>query len=64
MAPTPLFNPPTIEENPFVPEWIPPPLTKETHNFAQLKSIDLSKLDTEDPAVVDDLVQEVKQAHS
>jgi isopenicillin N synthase-like dioxygenase len=58
------FNPPAADlpGKPFVPDWIPPPITKETHNFAQLKSIDLSKLDSEDPAVVDNLVKEVKQA--
>ena len=33
-------------------EWIPLPATKETQNFAQLKSIDLSLLDSDDPAVV------------
>ena len=58
------FNPPlaNLPSKPFVPEWIPPPATKETHNFAQLKSIDLSLMDSEDPAVVDGLVQKVKQA--
>lgn len=58
------FNPPAanLPGKPFVPDWIPPPVTKETHNFAQLKSIDLSLLDSEDPAVVDQLVQSVKQA--
>jgi isopenicillin N synthase-like dioxygenase len=58
------FKPPAADlpGKPFVPDWIPPPITKETHNFAQLKSIDLSKLDPEDPAVVDNLVKEVKQA--
>ncbi|KAL6711742.1 hypothetical protein ACN47E_004676 [Coniothyrium glycines] len=64
MAPTASFNPPSaaLPGKPFVPEWVPPPVTKETHNFAQLKSIDLSKLDSDDPSVVEDLVQEVKQA--
>lgn len=37
-------------------------MTQEKHNFAQLKSIDLSLLDSEDPAVVDALVQKVKIA--
>ena len=64
MAPAAPFNtPPAIlPGKPEVPEWVPPPATKETHNFAQLKSIDLSLMDSEDPAVVDGLVQEVKQA--
>lgn len=58
------FNPPqaNLPGKPSVPEWVPPPVTKETHNFATLKSIDLSLLDSEDPAVVDHLVQQVKLA--
>lgn len=58
------FNPPpaSLPGRPVVPEWIPPPVTKETHNFATLKSIDLSLLDSEDPAVVENLVQQVKTA--
>jgi isopenicillin N synthase-like dioxygenase len=47
---------------PFVPAWNAPPVTQEKHDFAQLKSIDLSLLDSEDPAVVDGLVQTVKVA--
>lgn len=64
MAPTQKFNPPAADSpgKPFVPDWVPPPTTKETHNFAQLKSIDLSKLDSDDPVVVNELVLEVKQA--
>ena len=64
MAPAALFSPPSpkLPSKPFVPQWVPPPVTKETHNFAKLKSIDLSLLDSEDPAVVDSLVQNVKQA--
>lgn len=64
MAPAAPFNPPSADlpGKPFVPEWVPPPVTKEKHNFAELKSIDLSLLDSEDPAVVDDLVQQVKVA--
>ncbi|CAO2654428.1 Nn.00g111610.m01.CDS01 [Neocucurbitaria sp. VM-36] len=64
MAPAAKFNPPAADlpGKPFVADWVPPPVTKETHNFAQLKSIDLSLLNSEDPAVVDHLVQQVKQA--
>jgi hypothetical protein len=64
MAPAALFSPPSsnLPGKPFVPQWVPPPVTKETHNFAKLKSIDLSLLDSEDPAIVDSLVQNVKQA--
>jgi len=58
------FNPPSdsLPGKPVVPEWIPPPVTKESHNFAKLKSIDLSLMDSEDPAVVESLVQQVKTA--
>ena len=58
------FNPPSASfpGKPSVPEWIPPPVTRESHNFAKLKSIDLSLMDSEDPAVVENLVQQVKTA--
>lgn len=64
MAPAAPFNPPspTLNGKPFVPAWVPPAATKETHNFAQLTSIDLSKMDSDDPAVVAELVEEVKIA--
>lgn len=64
MAPSPPFNPPSADlpGKPHVPEWVPPPATKEKHNFAELMSIDLSLLDSDDPAVVDDLVKQVKRA--
>jgi hypothetical protein len=64
MPSAPLFNPPAadLHGKPSVPEWIPPPITQENHDFAKLTSIDLSLLDAEDPAVVDDLVQQVKRA--
>ncbi|PYH42420.1 Clavaminate synthase-like protein [Aspergillus saccharolyticus JOP 1030-1] len=62
MAPTAAFNPPspTLAGKPSVPVWIPPPVTQEKHNSAELKSIDLSLLDSEDPAVVEELIQKVK----
>ncbi|KAI4594788.1 hypothetical protein KJ359_007591 [Pestalotiopsis sp. 9143b] len=64
MAPAAPFNPPAADlpGKPVVPEWIPPPITQEKENFATLKSIDLSLLDSEDPAVVEDLIQQVKIA--
>ena len=64
MPPAAPFNPPSsdLPGKPFVPEWVPPPVTKENHNFAQLKSIDLSLLDSDDPAVVEKLIQQVKIA--
>lgn len=64
MAPTAPFNPPPADlpGKPFVADWDAPPITKEKENFATLKSIDLSLLDSEDPAVVNDLIQNVKTA--
>lgn len=64
MAPAAPFNPPAADlpGKQVVPEWIPPPVTKETHDFAQLTSIDLSLLDSDDPAVVDELISQVKRA--
>lgn len=58
------FNPPSADlpGKPFVPDWIPPPITQEKHNFATLKSIDLSLLDSDDAAVVDNLIEQVKIA--
>ncbi|KAL4958442.1 hypothetical protein BDW69DRAFT_190914 [Aspergillus filifer] len=64
MSPAAPFNPPspTLEGKPFVPKWNAPPVTKQTEGFATLKSIDLSLLDSEDPAVVENLIQQVKVA--
>lgn len=64
MAPTASFNPPAanLPGKPFVPEWVPPPVTQEKHDFATLTSIDLSLLDSDNPAVVNDLIQQVKRA--
>lgn len=64
MAPAAPFNPPEADlpGKPFVAPWIPPPVTQEKHDFAELQSIDLSMLDSNDPAVVDGLVQQVKRA--
>lgn len=45
-----------------MPAWRIPPVTQEKHNFAELTSIDLSLMDSDDPAVVDNLVQQVKRA--
>ncbi|WVQ64258.1 uncharacterized protein L199_002420 [Kwoniella botswanensis] len=58
------FNPPSADApgKPKIADWVPPPVTKETHNFAMLTSIDLSLLDSDDPAVVQDLIEQVKRA--
>ncbi|ODO02042.1 flavonol synthase [Cryptococcus wingfieldii CBS 7118] len=64
MPMTPKFNPPPTDlpGKPPVKTWVPPPITQETKGFAALTSIDLSLLDSDDPVVVDNLVQEVKRA--
>lgn len=64
MAPATPFHPPAADlpGKPFVPDWVPPPITKQNENFAKLKSIDLSLLDSDDPIVVDNLIQQVKVA--
>lgn len=64
MSPAAPFSPPSAElpGKPFVPEWIPPPVTQQKEQFAELTSIDLSLLDSDDPAVVQDLVNQVKRA--
>jgi isopenicillin N synthase-like dioxygenase len=64
MAPATKFNPPSanLPGKPFVPEWVPPPVTQQKEDFAELTSIDLSLMDSDDPAVVDDLVGQVKRA--
>ncbi|KAK6001206.1 hypothetical protein QM012_002537 [Aureobasidium pullulans] len=57
------FNPPSpsLAGKPSVPQWIPPPATKEKHNFAELETIDLSKLDG-DEETQRKLVADVKRA--
>jgi hypothetical protein len=64
MAPSAPFNPPAADlpGKPVVPAWVPPPVTQEKENFASLSSVDLSLLDSDDPVVVDGLVQQVKAA--
>ncbi|PWN88766.1 putative gibberellin 3-beta hydroxylase [Acaromyces ingoldii] len=64
MVRTPDFAPPAADlpGKPPVAPWIPPRPTRETHNFAKLKSIDLSLMDSDDPAVVDELINKVKIA--
>jgi hypothetical protein len=58
------FNPPAADlpGKPFVPTWVPPPVTQQKENFAELSSIDLSLMDSDDPAVGEKLVQQVKVA--
>ncbi|KAJ5743908.1 Gibberellin 3-beta hydroxylase [Penicillium manginii] len=60
----PLSTPPSanLPGKPAVAQWVPPPVTQVKENFATLQSIDLSLLDSEDSAVVDALIQQVKTA--
>jgi hypothetical protein len=64
MPQTQPFAPPPADlpGKPFVPAWVPPPITSQTEGFATLKSIDLSKMDSDKPEVVQGLVDEVKEA--
>jgi len=56
------FTPPSSEGKPDVPEWQPPPTTKQDVDWARLHTIDLSLLDSDDQNVVDDLVRLTKTA--
>lgn len=64
MPATAPFTPPSsdLPGKPLVPDWQPPATTEEKHDFAELKSIDLALLDSDDPTVVADLVQNAKTA--
>ncbi|KAH6721204.1 hypothetical protein BKA61DRAFT_153200 [Leptodontidium sp. MPI-SDFR-AT-0119] len=57
------FNPPTSSaEKPEVPAWIPPQPTKMDLEWADLRTIELSLLDSDDSAVVAGLVATTKAA--
>lgn len=62
MPKTAPYSPPAADlpGKPAVPAWNPPAPTKQTHNFAQLRTIKLSQLDSDDPKVLADLVESVK----
>jgi hypothetical protein len=45
-----------------IPHWIPPEPTKMDIEWAQLRTIELSHLDSPDPEVVAELVEATKQA--
>lgn len=64
MPQTEAFAPPSpdLPGKPSVPAWVPPPITSQTEGFAKLKSIDLSKMDSDKPEVVQALVDEMKEA--
>ncbi len=52
----------STEGRPEIEQWIPPPATREVVDFAKLHTIDLSLLDSPDPAVVAELVKTTKEA--
>ncbi|KUJ14690.1 Clavaminate synthase-like protein [Mollisia scopiformis] len=57
------FSPPVAScEKQQVPEWIPPQTTKEKLEWADLRTIELSLLDSPDPEVVKKLVETTKSA--
>ena len=53
---TAVFSPPA-PTGPAIPKWQPPKPTNAQLNWAELKDIDLSLLDSPDPEVVNDLVK-------
>lgn len=59
-----LFNPPAADlpGKPFVEQWIPPSTTKLDIDWAQLRTIELSLLDSPDPKVVQNLVDTCRAA--
>lgn len=57
------FSPPVASvEKPEVPKWIPPQTTKEKLEWADLRTIELSLLDSPDVEVVKKLVETTKAA--
>ena len=60
--PSAYFQPPSSEGKPQVPRWVPPEPTKEELDWAQLHTIDLSILDSQDPGAVEQLVELTKTA--
>lgn len=64
MAPSAPFYPPPANGpgKVHIDNWVPPPVTKQVDNFAQLSTIDLSLMDSDDPAVVSRLEQQIKTA--
>lgn len=50
------YQPPSPDGKPFIPDWIPPAPTKTEQDWADLHTIELSRLDSDDPKVVDELI--------
>ncbi|WVW84358.1 hypothetical protein I302_106392 [Kwoniella bestiolae CBS 10118] len=61
---TPVYNPPdpNAPGKPHVPDWFPPPATKADLDFAKLRTIDLSIMDSGDETAIKELVAMTKQA--
>jgi len=64
MAPSAPFQSPPADGpgKVHIDNWVPPPVTNQVDNFAQLSTIDLSLMDSDDPAVVSRLEQQIKRA--
>ncbi|KAK8864129.1 hypothetical protein IAR55_001375 [Kwoniella newhampshirensis] len=62
MPTTTPYIPVSIQGKPSIPPWIPPSPSKTQQDWAQLHTIELSLLDSDDPKVVDDLVAIAKVA--
>ncbi|KAI1778466.1 gibberellin 3-beta hydroxylase [Hypoxylon cercidicola] len=58
----PFVPPKSTHAKPHVPEWVPPPTTKLVTDWAHVTEVDLSKLDSEDPEVVKELIATTKKA--
>lgn len=58
----PYVPPKSTHPKPEVPKWVPPEPTKEVDDWAKLRTIDLTLLDSPDPAVVQKLVETTKAA--
>lgn len=56
------FSPPPSVARPEVPGWVPPQTTKQNLEWADLRTIELSLLDSLDPEVVRGLVETTKKA--
>ncbi|KAL7421073.1 hypothetical protein Q5752_003957 [Cryptotrichosporon argae] len=58
------YDPPSrdLPGKPFVPDWVPPPTSNENVAWAKLRTIHLDRLDSPDPAVVQELVDTCRQA--
>jgi hypothetical protein len=56
------FNPPDHSKKPEIPSWVPPPKPTENLDYAKLHTIELSLVDSPDPAVRATLIEVAKEA--